>query len=259
MKKQWLVGAGLALVMVITVGGLSGCYTGRTPMIEFPSEMPINFSSQQNGIWVSGTGEVTVTPDIAIISLGVTAQAQAVTDAQAQATDAMNNVLAALGDNGIDDKDIQVQQYSISQVTRWDQDKKEEDVTGYRVTHTVNAKVRNIEKAGEIIDAVVAAGGDLTRIQSISLSLDDPSAYYEDAREAAMDDAQTKAEQLAELAGVSLGTPTYISEGTIYAPVKRSATTMYLGEGMEAAISPTINAGEMDVTLTVQVAYPIQN
>jgi len=256
MKKRWLVGASLALVMVVAVVGLSGCYTGRTPIIEFPSEIPINFNSQQNGIWVNGTGEVTVTPDVATISLGITAQAQAVADAQSQATDAMNNVLTTLADNGVDDKDIQVQRYSISQVTRWDQDKQEEIVIGYRVTHTVNAKIRDIEKAGSIIDAVVIAGGDLTRIQGISLSLDDPTAYYDEAREKAMDDAKAKAEQLADLAGVNLGKPTYVSEGTIYVPDQRGAT--YYESAVPAAISPTISPGEMDITLTVQVAYPIQ-
>jgi len=118
----------------------------------------------------------------------------------------------------------------------------------------VTAKIRDIEQAGPIIDAVAAAGGDYTRINNISFSVDDPTPYYQEARQKAMADAKAKAEQLADLAGIGLGKPTYISEGTIYPPV------VYRDAGMESvAPAPTtpISPGEIELTLTVQVAYAI--
>jgi len=248
-KKNWLLPISLALVLAIV--GLAGCSPGNTTLGEIGN---LNISSQQEGLWVSGRGVVTVTPDIATLRLGIEAQAATVAIAQSQATEAMDEVMAALTDNGVVKKDIQTQYYSIRQVTKWDRDKEKEVVVGYRVTNKVNAKIREIDKAGTIIDAVATAGGDLTRIDSINFSVDDPSAYYEDAREEAMADAKTKAEQLAELAGGRLGKATYISESSqVPPPIYRQDV---YEEALPAATTP-ISPGEMEISLTVQVAYTL--
>jgi uncharacterized protein YggE len=246
MRKYWLVA--VSLVLMLAVVGFSGCSGSPTTI------GTVDINSQQTGIWVSGTGKVTVTPDVATLSLGIEAQAATVAEAQAQAAVAMAAVMTALDDNGVADKDIQTQYFSIYQVTRWDDTKNEEIVIGYRVTNMVTAKIRAIEKAGPIIDAVAAAGGDYTRINNISFSVDDPIPYYEQARQKAMADAKAKAEQLADLAGVNLGKPTYISEGTVSPPV------VYRDAGMvltPPAPTTPISPGEIELTLTVQVAYAI--
>ena len=101
------------------------------------------------------------------------------------------------------------------------------------------------------------AGGDLTRIDSISFSVDDPSVHYEEAREEAMADAKAKAEQLAELAGVTLGKPTYISEGTQTPPIYPRLMVEIVEE---AVVGRTpISPGETEISLTVQVVYAILN
>ncbi len=248
MKKSWLVAVSLALVLAIV--GLSGCGGG-----ELPSGLRLNLNSQQEGIWVSGTGEVTVTPDIATLRLGIAAQAETVAEAQSQAVEAMDRVMTALIDNDVAEEDIQTQYFSIRQVTKWDREKEEEIVIGYRVTNMVTAKIREIDKTGSIIDAVTAAGGDLTRINSISFSVDDPSAYYEEARQKAMADARAKAEQLAGLAGVSLGKPTYISEGISIPPIY--PRSVYVEEAPIPAPPTQISPGQIELSLTVQVAYAI--
>jgi uncharacterized protein YggE len=248
MKKYWLVA--MSLVLVLAVVGFAGCSAGPTTI------GTVDINSQQTGIWVNGEGKVTITPDIATLSLGIEAQATTVAEAQDQAATAMEAVMASLAENGVADKDIQTQYFSIYQVTKWDDFKDEQVVIGYRVTNIVTAKIRDIEQAGPIIDAVAAAGGDYTRINNISFSVDDPTPYYEQARQKAVADARAKAEQLADLAGVNLGKPTYISEGTIYPPV------VYRDVGMEAMApvpAPTtpVSPGEIELTLTVQVAYAI--
>ena len=255
MKRKWL--AVIGLVLVLATVGLYGCSAGNPSLGELPSELRLSLNSQQEGIWVSGKGEVTVTPDIATLRLGITAQDASVATAQSQAAEAMDEVMTALTDNGVAKKDIQTQRFSISQVTKWDRVKEEQIVIGYRLTNMVVAKIREIDKTGSIIDAVAAAGGDLTRIDNISFSVDDPSAYYEEARQKAMTDAKAKAEQLAELAGVTLGKPTYISEGISYPTYPRAVYEMAPAASPmpETPISP----GEMEITLTVQVAYSILN
>jgi len=202
-RKEWLLAISLALVLVIV--GLAGCSPGNTVPVEIEG---LNINNQQEGIWVSGRGVVAATPDIASLRLGVEVQAASVAVAQSQAAEAMDEIMDALTGNGVAEKDIQTQYFSIRQVTKWDRDKEEEVVVGYRVTNKVNAKIREIDKAGVIIDAVAAAGGDYTRIDSIDFSVDDPSAYYEEAREEAMANAKAKAEQLAKLADGRLGKAT---------------------------------------------------
>jgi hypothetical protein len=247
-KKYLLMVVGLAVVLAVV--GFSGCGSGSTVL------EGISISSQQEGIWVTGQGKVAVVPDIATLRLGVEAREASVAEAQTQAAEAMERVMNALTDHGVAEKDIQTRYFSISPVTKWNRETEEETVVGSRVRNLVTAKIRNIDKIGVIIDAVAEAGGDLIRIDSISFSVDDPSDYYQEARKEAVADAKAKAEQLAKLAGVSLGKPIYISEGMQVPPIyTRGVVYEEAIPGAETPISP----GEMEISLTVQVVYAILN
>ncbi len=249
MKKGIIVAIGIALVLVTV--GVVGCenYFGSEE-----TGLAKNISSQQNiGIWVTGVGEVTVVPDVAVLSLGVEAQAKTVTEAQQQATGAMNAIMSVLDSHGVDEKDIKTQQYSIQPVREWRDD--QYILVGYRVTNTVTVKVRDIDDTGSIIDDAVVAGGDYTIINSISFTVDEPEEYYEDVRAKAMADAKDKAEQLAELGGVKLGKPMYIAEYSGYASV-----VVYDGlREADGVVVPTtdISPGETEIQMTVQVVYSI--
>lgn len=255
MKRRLLLPTSLGLALVLAVAGLCGCNTEGTTVGKLAT---IQLSSQQEGIWVSGMGEVTVVPDIATLRLGIVAQEATVAEAKTRASEAMNKVMAALTDSGVAEEDIQTQYFNIRQRTKWNQENDEETVVGYQVTNKVTAKIRDMDKVGSIIDSVVEAGGDLTRIDSIGFSVDDPSAYYEEARGEAMADAKAKAEQLAELAGVTLGKPTYVAEGA-QPPIYKDVYYELAGGGasIPAPAPPSISPGEMKISLTVQVAYSI--
>jgi len=242
MKKGLLLVIGLVLAISLL---LVGCETQETTGAN---------GSQQTGVWVSGTGKVTAVPDVAIFSLGVEAQEKTVKEAQSEAISAMNAIITALKANGVAEKDIQTQWYNISPVMKWVEDTNEQITIGYKVTNMATVKIRDISKAGATIDAVAEAGGNLTRINSINFTVDDPTAYYNQAREKAMQDANAKAEQMATLAGITLGKPTYISESGGYIP-----TPYYLKDYAEGGSSSTpISPGELDITLSVQVAYAIE-
>lgn len=244
MKKIWLLALGLGLTLVLAVG-LAACSPGTTAGVS---------NSQQEGIWVTGQGKVTVVPDVATVQLGIEAQASTVAAAQAQASQTMDRVMTALTTNGVAKEDIQTRYFNITKLTRWDDKNQQEVIIGYRVTNIVTAKIRTIDKAGAVIDAVAAAGGDLTRIDSISFSVDDPTGYYTQAREKAMADAKAKAEQMAKLAGVTLGKPTYISESSYY-PVPMP---IRLADQTTPSVETPISPGEMDITVSVQVVYKIK-
>ncbi|MEW6142949.1 MAG: SIMPL domain-containing protein [Chloroflexota bacterium] len=249
----------LGMVVAVVLAGLAACEpVTSNPQSASPGTVVVQ-PGQQTGLWVTGEGKVSAVPDVAIINLGIEAQAKTVAEAQNQATGAMNRVMKALTGNGVAEKDIQTQRFSITQVTRWNKDLNRDEVIGYRVTNMVTAKVRNLDKAGVVIDEVAVAGGDLTRIQNIGFTIDDPSKYYKEARDKAMADALARAKQIADGADIRLGKPTYISEGQLYVPQPRFVNYELKSAAGAPAPAPTpISAGETEIRLTVQVVYEIR-
>jgi len=249
-KGRWLI---TCLVAVLALGAAGCSYVPGWESGQGAVPVP---QQQSTGIWVTGQGEVMAVPDIAELSLGVEAQADTVSEAQAQATEAMTQVMQVLQDNGVAEKDIQTQRFNIYPVTRWIEEKEEEEIIGYRVTNIVLAKIREVDRAGDIIDAVAQSAGDLVRIQGINFRVDDPVKYYEEARVKAMKDAKGKASQLANLAGVRLGEPTYISESAIYEPPVTRGIYEASGVPVPAPATP-ISPGELKITVNIQIVYSI--
>ena len=241
MKKGLLLVIALVAVMALLLVGCEQTSGGGS-------------NTQQTGIWVSGEGKVMAKPDLAMLNLGIEAQEKTVQEAQTEAATTMTALVAALQSNGVAEKDIQTTTFGIEVVTKWNEDTNEQIIIGYKVTNTVTAKMRDMGKIGPIIDAAAEAGGNLTRVSSLSFTLDDPTAYYTQAREKAMVDAKAKAEQMANLAGIKLGEPTYISESSSYIPGPYPLKAYAEGASASTPISP----GELDITITVQVGYAIQ-
>jgi len=249
--------------MVVTIA-LVGCapapsvvYQGATPVAATGSGSII--VSQQNlGLWVSGLGKSTGTPDVVLLTLGVESQQKTVAQAQKEAIDAMSNVMQVLKDSGIADKDIQTSQYNIQQVTRWDENQSTYVVVGYRVTNSVGCKIRDITKAGTVIDKAVVAGGDLIRINGIDFTVDDPTPYYKIAREKAVQYAMEKARQISQTSGTRLGKVLYVSEATSYNPPMVGNYAMKSAAMDSAPMAPTpISGGELEFQVTVEMVYEI--
>jgi uncharacterized protein YggE len=260
MKKRWLILTVFILVMVLI--GAGGCAYGEGTQISTPSiagymGAPIITSGQQQvGLWVNGDGKAQATPDIVLLSLGIEAEARTVAGAQQDAAKAMDSVLKAIKANGVADKDIQTQRFSITPVRTYNEDQQRSIITGYQVTNVVIAKIRQIDKAGTVIDAVAAAGGNLTRIDNIAFSIDDPTPYYKEARANAIEDAMATAKQMASAAGVKLGKLIYMSENTPYVPTV--AIGNFLTKAEAAAPTTPISPGELEIQVNVQMVYEIQ-
>jgi len=251
MKKGLLIlGTILAvLVLAISAWGCGSYSSGST------STNPGNGSQQSTGIWVTGVGRVTVTPDVAVVSMGVQAQATTVAAAQQQASSDMAAVMAALKANGVADKDIATSYYNISPVYSYDPNTGKQTLEEYRISNTLTVKIRGVGNTGVVIDAVALAGGNDIIINSVTLTVDQPEQYNTQARQLAMTDASSRATQLAKLSGVKLGKATYINES-----LNTSSQTIYYDVGVKAApsVTPTtISPGETEITLTVQVVYSI--
>jgi uncharacterized protein YggE len=207
-------------------------------------------STDERIINVSGIGSVSLPPDIVMLSLGVDITRPDLASAQAEATNTMNAVIESLTSRGVAEEDIQTATYAI--YLERDYSKADQPLVGYHVTHTVTAKVREIGRAGEIIQAAVDAGANT--VQNVWFALDDATAAVRQARELAVADARSKAAELARLSGVELGALQTISE-SISAPIVGTRDTAVPGEGSGA---PTINPGQTEVVVSVTATYAIE-
>ncbi|MCJ7515276.1 MAG: SIMPL domain-containing protein, partial [Dehalococcoidia bacterium] len=140
--------------------------------------------------------------------------------------------------------------------TQWIEDQQRQIITGYRVTNVVIAKIRQVDKAGPVIDAVADAGGNLTRIDNIGFSIDDPTPNYNEARGKAIEDAMNKAKQMANSADIKLGKLIYMSESTPYVP--QVAIRDYAMKVEAASPTTPISPGELEIQVSVQMVYEIQ-
>lgn len=206
-------------------------------------------------IEVSGEGKVSSAPDLATVTAGVTKQAATAQEALAQNNEAMEQVVATLRDRGVGPKDIQTSQFNVSPVFE-QQDRNRQEapkVVAYRVTNQVTVKVRKIAELGQILDALVQAGGN--QISGIDFQVDDPAKLLEQARADAVRDARRRAETLAQAADVELGKVIRIHEIGVGFP----RPVQFRGRQMAFAAdaSVPIETGEQDFTVNVNVTFEI--
>jgi uncharacterized protein YggE len=197
-------------------------------------------------ITVVGTGEVRGTPDVADLVIGVSGRAANATDVLARIGDRAQKVIGALHDAGISDDDIQTADLSVQPVTN-DQG----DVTGYQATNTVTARIRDLSKAGGVVDAAAAKAGDDIRVQGITFSIDDDSALLAAARTKATKRARAQAEQLASGAGVDVGEVRSITETTAAVPLTFGA------DAAEKAAGTPVMPGSETLTVQAKVVFAI--
>jgi uncharacterized protein YggE len=210
-------------------------------------------STQLHGIHVTGTGEASGAPDLAILDLGVSAEAKTVERARDTAAEAMNDVLDALKDDGVADEDVQTRQFRIEPEYEFPDGRRV--LIGFRVTNVVQVKVRDLDRVGEVIDDVADAAGDVGQVQNLRFSIEDPDTLKAEARKEAVADARAKAESLAELSGVKLGEPLSVNE-SVGVPPPYLLETTFMGGGA-AEVTP-IEPGELEVSVTVDVLYAIE-
>ena len=242
--------AAVSLVAVMVLGVILTSWRPAGPASA--ATVPTNSSVQ--GITVNGTGKVTIKPDLATITIGVQAQANSAADAQANASAAMVKVVDAIKGNGIAEADIATQWVSLEPQYNYKNNSSEPPtVIGYVSNQTVSVKVRDLTKVGPVIDTAVGAGAN--QVSGISFSVADPAAAASQARAAAIADAKTRATELANAAGVTLGAATMITEVSAPGPVPYE----YRGAAPAADEAGTpILPGTTEVQVDVEVTYAIE-
>jgi len=217
---------------------------------------------------VQGEGEVSVVPDIAELTLSVLTEGGA--DAgilQEENSTKMNKIISYLKDAGVDEKDIKTSNYSISPRYKTYSCGRiytsettlvpcpPSEIVGYTIRQSVNVKVRDFSKIGEILKESVVSGANT--VSGPSFTIDDMDAVRELARAEAIENAIEKAEAMADAGGFGVGKLLSINEGGYYPQYKYA-----LGGATEdiayASAAPAIEAGSQEITISVNMTYEIK-
>jgi uncharacterized protein len=229
----------VALAVGLAVGVLSACDSHAGRVGDNPRE-----------VTVVGSGQVQGVPDTLTADVGIEFTAPDVTGAMNQTNDRQQAVINALTGAGVDRKDISTTEVSLHP----QYDNAGGTITGYRADNSIRVKIRPVDSASHVLAVIVGAGGDATRINSVSYSIGDDSQLVKDARARAFQDAKNRAEQYAQLSGLKLGKVISISEASggastvAPAPPPRS--------GMQAAVP--LEPGQQTVSFSVTAVWQLQ-
>ncbi len=200
---------------------------------------------------VSGFGQAFGAPDIAYVQLGVQVSNNDVIAAFDDANTRMEAVLAALREAGVEGRDLQTSGLYMYQENVYDpMSGMPTDSALYRVGNTVTVTVRDVNEVSEIISTGVEAGAN--NINSLSFGIAEPTALEDEARAAAVEDARTRANKLAELMGVTVGEPTIIVEGAVDNMPFPMADRAFGGSA-----NVPIEQGQLSVSVNVRVTFSI--
>lgn len=209
---------------------------------------------RERTISIQGEGKITAAPDIAVTTMGMTATAKTVAEAQAENTKVMNALIAKLKTLDIGGDDIQTTNYNI--YPRYDYtEKKGQELTGYEVSQNVKIKIRDLNKAS----AVLALAGEVgaNSVGGLQFTIDDPEVYKAQARELALAKVSAKSKALARALGVGLARVVSYDEfdgGGGPIPLYARAVEGLGGGGP----SPDIEPGSLDVVVQVNVTFEIR-
>lgn len=218
-----------------------------------------------NTVSVTGRGETYMKPDVASFVYTVMEEGKTAGDAQDKATTKTNVVLDALKKRDIPEKDIKTVSYNINPkyeytnavCTPYSCPPSKSTIVGYEVSQSIEVKVRDIEKAGDMLALV--GGLNVSNVSGLNFVIDDMEAAKAEVRKQAIADAKEKAKVISKELGVKFdeiisfyesgqdGYPPMMSEGyggTAYA--------------MDAKIAPSIPVGENKLTTMVTITYSIK-
>lgn len=225
-----------------------------------------------NSISVSGKGETVAIPDVATFSFGVTETAKTVSLAQTSATEKTNSALKVVRDLGVADKDIKTLSYWISPHYEYQKSicptvysagesycpPSRSVLTGYDVGQTIQVKIRDIDKAGDILSAIGTV--KVNNVSGLNFSVDDIESVKAEARDKAIENAKTKAQELAKQLGVKLGKiiSFYESGDDPYYAYGKGGDSRIMTLEAAAAPSPEVPAGEQEIVSNVSIVYEIK-
>jgi uncharacterized protein YggE len=204
------------------------------------------------GITVSGQGDMKIAPDQATVTFGIQTQGKTAQEAMDAASQKMQAVVDKLKGLKIPENVIQTRNVSVSpQYAQRPPDNTAPQIVGYQANNTVDVRIDDITRTGEIVDAAVTAGAN--QVQGIRFSLKDDSAIRGQAVEAAVKSARTDADALAKALGVQL-------KGVQTVSIDSAPNTTTVDRSVAAspsALAAAVQPGELTYSVRVSVTYAI--
>ena len=206
-------------------------------------------------ITVSGTGEIRVSADTAVISLGVNARDKDVKKAQQKVNETIAAIRKALTEQGVKEENINTDFINIYAV--YDYQSEQERIVAYNANQTLAIKVTEMESVGSLIDVCFAAGANT--LNGISFSASDTEEAKADALRKAVEDAKKKAEILAEAGGKKITGIEIISEGGVFS-YENNVGNVFAAKGMEPAeveedAATVVQSAKLVVSATVSITF----
>jgi len=203
----------------------------------------------------TGTAEVKVTPDKAVIELGVERQSSTAKEAKAAVADTSRKILAALKALNIEDKDIQTAYLYLQPMIDY---RKGLRITNFTAGQSLSVTARDLSKLDGVMDAIISAGAN--QIGGIEYQSSDLRRYKDEARDAAAKAAREKAEALAKALGNEIAKTHSIeevqqTEGN-YGLNGRLTANTFAEETRSSA--PSTAPGELTVKASVVVSFDLQ-
>ena len=212
----------------------------------------VQIDADEATLTVTGSGIATVTPDKASITIGVQTADSSSKTAQDKNSKDVNNVIGALLDYGVKEKDISTSSFDL--YANYDYSKDVSELTGYTATTMLTVKNLDVKDVGELLEKAGEAG--VNQVNGISFDYTETEAAYDKALDAAMDRAQEKAEKLAAREGCRLGKILSVSEGDSNGSAAYTGAREYK-ESAAADGGMNVMPGESDVTATVTITYQL--
>jgi hypothetical protein len=229
-----------AMVIMIVAVLLSAC-SPQTPSKDVGRSINVN-----------GKGEVYLVPDIAYVYVGTRSEAVDVAAALSDNNKQAQAIADVLSEMGVDPKDIQTTAFNVYPMQNYSPDGQPME-TKYVVENTVFIKVRQLQKLGELLDAVVRKGAN--QINGITFDIEDRSQAESDARKLAVQDATNKAKELADAAGVELG---QLLNLNVYSSGNPQPMYDAKGGGYAAQSSAPIASGQLLVSAEANLSYELK-
>jgi uncharacterized protein YggE len=209
---------------------------------------------------VSGEGKVFAIPDVAEFSFSVlTEGGKDIALLQKENSEKSNRIIEFLKSNGVASKDIKTVSYNLTPRYQTCFPSRNgscppAEIVGYSINQSVQVKVRDFSKIGNILSGVVEHGANV--VSELQFTIDDPAEFQNKAREEAIKRAKDKAYAIAQAGGFSLGRLLFIEESSYEPPV-----VFYAKSGLASgpsAPAPTIEPGAKEVTVKVTLRYEIR-
>ncbi|MBV2360458.1 SIMPL domain-containing protein [Thalassococcus sp. CAU 1522] len=210
-------------------------------------------SDESARLTVTGQGEAFAAPDMATVTLGMTAQADAADAAMQQVSAVVDAILARLDAFGIAAADRQTSDLSLGPIYGNRQnDEGGRDIVGFQAYNRLTVRVRNLDDLGDVLSAVLDDGAN--QLDGLSFGVQDPRPVLDAARRDAVADARAKAELFAEAAGVTLGPVLSLTEGG--GQTGPFPEMMSMARGADAV---PVAAGEATFSASVMMVFALGN